>query len=147
MTARILPWIRRETQDFASLQGKRLCIISLSKSRDAKSCVSQVGKTNIVNTLFVCVYCNGLDGRRKILRLYKWVRPLLPMPYLYVFVAVCRTGDARFCVSTGLLPLRYRVKKGGLSGKRKSLSGIFPIRYNHPAAGVICLNMIGAAAS
>ena len=57
------------------------------------------------------------------------------------------TGDARFCVSTGLAPLRYRVKKGGLSGKRKSLSGIFPIRYNYPAAGVICLNMIGAAAS
>ena len=22
---------------------------------------------------------------------HKWVRPLLPMPYLYVFVAVCRT--------------------------------------------------------
>ena len=57
------------------------------------------------------------------------------------------TGDARFCVSTGLSPLRYRVKKGGLSGKRKSLSGILPGRDNHPAAGVICLNMIGAAAS
>ena len=43
--------------------------------------------------------------------------------------------------------MRYRVKKGGLSGKRKSLSGILPIQDNHPAAGVICLNMIGAAAS
>ena len=52
MMVRILPWIRRETQDFASLQ---------------------VGKTFIVNTLFVCVYCNGLDGRRKILRLYRAV--------------------------------------------------------------------------
>ena len=31
MMVRILPWIRLETQDFASLQGKRLCIISLSK--------------------------------------------------------------------------------------------------------------------
>ena len=47
-----------------------------------------MSKSNIVNTLFVCVYCNGLDGRRKILRLYKWVRPLLPMPYLYVFIAM-----------------------------------------------------------
>ena len=31
MTVRILSWIRRETQDFASLQSKRLSIISLSK--------------------------------------------------------------------------------------------------------------------
>ena len=62
-------------------------------------------------------------------------------------VAMDSTGDARFCVSTGLSPLRYMVKKGGLSGKRKSLSGILPVRDNHPAAGVICLNMIGAAAS
>jgi hypothetical protein len=69
------------------------------------------------------------------------------MTYLYAFIAMDWTGDARFCVSTGLAPLRYRVKKGGLLGKRKSLSGILPIRDNHPAAGVICLIMIGAAAS
>ena len=31
MMVRILPWIRRETQDFASLQSKILSIISLSK--------------------------------------------------------------------------------------------------------------------
>ena len=31
MMVRILPWIRRETQDFASLQSKMLSIISLSK--------------------------------------------------------------------------------------------------------------------
>ena len=52
MMVRILPWIRRETQDFASLQ---------------------VGKTFIANALFVCVCCCVQDVRRKILRLYRAV--------------------------------------------------------------------------
>ena len=60
MMVRILPWIRRETQNLAS---------------------------------------------------HKWVRPISSIPYLYVFIAMGWTGDARFCVSTGLAPLRYRVKR------------------------------------
>ena len=75
MTVRILPCNRRETQNFVTIQGKNRSLIPLpAKSRDAKSCVSQVGKSNFVNAL------------------------------LPACVAMDPTGDARFCVSTGLAP-------------------------------------------
>ena len=41
-----------------------------NKSRDAKSCVSQVGKAFFLSVFIACLHCNGLIGRRKILRLY-----------------------------------------------------------------------------
>ena len=41
-----------------------------NKSRDAKSCVSQGGKAFVLSVFTACVYCHGLIGRRKILRLY-----------------------------------------------------------------------------
>ena len=75
MTGRILPCNQHETQNFATIQGKNRSLIPLpAKSRDAKSCVSQVGKSNIVNAL------------------------------LCACIAMGSTGDARFCVSTGLAP-------------------------------------------
>ena len=40
------------------------------KSRDAKFCVSQGGKAFVLSVFIACVYCYGLIGRRKILRLY-----------------------------------------------------------------------------
>ena len=48
-------------------------IISLfagSKSRDAKSCVSQERNTFVLSVFIASAYCHGLLGRRKILRLY-----------------------------------------------------------------------------
>ena len=41
------------------------------KSRDAKSCVSQGGKAFFLSVFIACLHCHGLDGRRKILRLYR----------------------------------------------------------------------------
>ena len=81
MTVRILPCNQHKTQNFAYIQGKNRSLIPLpAKSRDAKSCVSQVGKSNIVNVL------------------------------LPACIAMGSTGDARFCVSNGLTPLRYKAK-------------------------------------
>ena len=40
------------------------------KSRDAKSCVSQARNTFVLSVFIACLHCNGLIGRRKILRLY-----------------------------------------------------------------------------
>ena len=81
MTVRILPCNQHETQNFATIQGKNRILIPLpAKSRDAKSCVSRVGKSLIVNAL-LCA-CIAMDS----------------------------TGDARFCVSTGLAPLRCKAK-------------------------------------
>ena len=141
-------------------------IISLfagSKSRDAKSCVSQGGKAFVSSIFIACVYCNGLfgrrkilrlywadaikyirknqgyymrstkvetqnfashegksiyssaynclqdcygvDGRRKILRLYKQGKHLFPAYSSHAYVAMDCSGDARFCVSTGRTPL------------------------------------------
>ena len=40
------------------------------KSRDAKSCVSQARKAFVSSVFIASAYCNGLIGRRKILRLY-----------------------------------------------------------------------------
>ena len=42
-----------------------------NKSRDAKSCVSQAKKAIVFTVFIACVYRHGLDGRRKILRLYR----------------------------------------------------------------------------
>ena len=58
-----------------AIQSKKLSIImQVMKSRDAKSCVSQGGKSLIVNAL------------------------------LCAFIAMDSTGDARFCIHTGLAP-------------------------------------------
>ena len=40
-------------------------------SRDAKSCVSQGINAIVYSSGIACVCCCGLDGRRKILRLYR----------------------------------------------------------------------------
>ena len=58
-----------------AIQSNNLSIImQVMKSRDVKSCVSQVGKSNIVNVL------------------------------LPACVDIGFTGDARFCIHTGLAP-------------------------------------------
>ena len=43
------------------------------------------------------IYWYGWLGRRKILRLYFWGESIILISY----IGVGRTGDARFCVSTG----------------------------------------------
>ena len=61
--------------DAIAKQSKKLSIImQVMKSRDAKSCVSQVGKTNIVNVL------------------------------LPAYIAMDSTGDAIFCIHIRLAP-------------------------------------------
>ena len=94
-----------------------MCLLQWAGRETQDFASLQVGKTFVANALFVCVCCCVQDVRRKILRLYR-------------ACAIAIYGE-----------------KGGLSGIRKSLGGIFPVRDNHPAAGVIWLNMIGAAAS
>ena len=53
-----------------SILGKSRILYALNKSRDAKSCVSQGKKASVLSVFTASVYCNGLIGRRKILRLY-----------------------------------------------------------------------------
>ena len=56
----------------ASAESESSSITSAAnKSRDAKSCVSQARKAIDFTVFITCVYCNGLDVRRKILRLYR----------------------------------------------------------------------------
>ena len=58
--------------------------MQVMKSRDAKSCVSQVGKTNIVNAL------------------------------LPAFIAMGSTGDARFCIHIRLAPYSLKRYAGSV---------------------------------
>jgi hypothetical protein len=107
---------------------------AVNKSRDEKFCVSQGGKAFVLSVFTACVYCHGLIGRRKILRLYwadaiKCIRKnqgyykcstkvetqnlashkkgthLFSAYSSHPYIAMDCSGDAKSCVSTWRTPL------------------------------------------
>ena len=126
-----------------NIGGNSISLCAGSKSRDAKSCVSQGSSANIVIGLshaYIAMDCSGdswnedLESNYKqhqlncrgretqdfasLLRGYAFIVSGL----FHIYVGMGCSGDAKFCVSTGLAPL--------FLPQRQGLQGLQPLKYS-----------------